>query len=46
VEVTGRRGWRLKQILYDLNERTLEIERGIPRPYSAENSLWKSMDLS
>jgi hypothetical protein len=36
IEVTGRRGKRHKQLLYDLKKK-----RGSTRSHSVENSLWK-----
>jgi len=43
IEATGRRGRRRKQLLVDLEERILKIERGSTRSHSAENSLWTSL---
>ena len=43
IEVTGRRGRRLKQLLDDLKENYVEIERERTRSQSVENSLWKRL---
>jgi hypothetical protein len=44
MEMTGRRGRRRKQLLYDLRERAiLEIERGSTRSHPVEISLWKRL---
>ena len=41
--VTGRRGRRCKQLLYDLTKRVLEFKRGSTKSHSVENSLWKRL---
>jgi len=43
VEVTGRRGRRRKQLLDDLKENYMEIERESTRSQPVENSLWKRL---
>jgi len=43
IEVTGRRGRRRKQLLDDLKENYMEIERESTRSQSVENSLWKRL---
>jgi hypothetical protein len=43
IEMTGRRGRRRKQLLNDLKENILEIERGSNRSHCVENSLWKRL---
>jgi hypothetical protein len=41
IEITEQRGKRSKQLLDDLKEKKLEIERGSTRSHPMENSLWK-----
>jgi hypothetical protein len=43
IEVTGRRGRRRKQLLDDLKENYMEIERESTRSQSVENALWKRL---
>jgi hypothetical protein len=45
IEVTGRRGRRLKQLLDDLKakKKILEIERENTISHAVENSLWKRL---
>jgi hypothetical protein len=43
IEMMGRRGRRRKQLLDDLKEKILEIERGSTRSHPVENSLWKRL---
>jgi hypothetical protein len=43
IEMTGRRGRRRKQLLDDLKEKILEIERGSTGSHTMENPLWKGL---
>jgi hypothetical protein len=43
IEMAGRRGKRRKQLLDDLKEKIMEIERGSTRSHPVENSLWKRL---
>jgi len=43
IKVTGGRGRRRKQLLYDLKENYMEIERLSIRSQSVENAVWKNL---